>query len=207
MPVGFAVCSQIACVTIWAVPGARAMCASQHIRVYGTTMDGATLCPGSSKANNTSFALHGLLGPQIAVMIADSKLLTSLGATSASSTPNSVAATIITAATVAFLSKPPGIVLVFRRAAFPSFVRLCSSGPVPHRGSVRTPTPRCLNFCWVGMRTPSSVTSNALGRLRAECAAVKASDFEAFTSCRVSVNYLLVAASIASRDRRYTVSI
>ena len=74
-------------------------------------------------------------------MIADSKLLTSLGVTSASSTPNSIAATIITAATVAFLSKPPRIVLVFRRAAFPSFMRLYSSGPVPRRGTVRTPTP------------------------------------------------------------------
>ena len=183
------------------------MCASHHIRLYGTTIDGATLCPGSSRANTTSFALHGLLGSRIAVIIADSKLLKSLGATSASSTPNSVAATIITAATVAFLSKRTGIFPVFRRAAFPSFMRLCSSGPVPCRGTVRTPTPGCLNSCWVGIRTPSNVASSVLGRLRAECVAAKASDFEAFTSYTVSVNHLLVAASIASRDRRYTVSI
>ena len=45
------------------------MFASQHIRLYGTTIDGATLCPGSSRANTTSFALHGLLGPQIAVCV------------------------------------------------------------------------------------------------------------------------------------------
>ena len=147
-------------VTVWAVPGVRAMCASQHILLYGTTMDGATLCPGSNRTNTTSFALHGLLGPQIAVMIADSKLFTSLGATSATSTPNSVAATIITAATVAFLSKPPRIVLVFRSAAFPSAMCLRSSGPVPRCGTVRTPTPSCLNSCWVGIRTPSRVASS-----------------------------------------------
>ena len=170
-------------------------------------MDGATLCPGSSRANTTSFALHGPVGPHIAVMIANSKLLTSLGATSASSTPNGVVATIITAATVAFLSKSPGIVLVFRRAAFPSFRCLCSSGHVRRRGTVRTPSPSCLNSCWVGIRSPSSVASSVLGRLRAECVAAKASDFEAFTSCPVSVNHLLVAASIASRDKRYTVGI
>ena len=46
----------------------RAIRASQHILLYGITIDGATLCPGNSNANTTSFALQGLLGPRIAVL-------------------------------------------------------------------------------------------------------------------------------------------
>ena len=74
MALGPPVCSQMACVMACAVPGVRAICASQHILVYGITIDGATLCPGSTNANTTSHALQGLLGPHIAVMIADSRL-------------------------------------------------------------------------------------------------------------------------------------
>ena len=69
---GLSVCSHMACVTVWAVPGLRVICASQHILLYGITIEGATLCPGiegptlcpgSSRAHTTSFALQGLLAP------------------------------------------------------------------------------------------------------------------------------------------------
>ena len=39
---GVVVRSQMACVTVSAVPGVRATCASQHIRLYGIAMEGAT---------------------------------------------------------------------------------------------------------------------------------------------------------------------
>ena len=105
-------------------PGLCATWASQHILLWGIT-DGATLC--NSSVNTISFALQGLLSPQMAPMMADSRLLASFWDMSASSTPNSAAAIItviiINAATVALRSKPPEIVRVFFNAFLASPMR------------------------------------------------------------------------------------
>ena len=100
------------------------------------------MCTGESSANTTSFARQGQLAPKIAVT-AVSRLFTSLCDMFASSTLNGTAATIILAATVALRSKHPGIVCVFFGAFLPSLMRCCSNGPVPLRGTIRTPTPNC----------------------------------------------------------------
>ena len=95
--------SRIVCATACIVPCVRARCASLQIHLYGTTMDGATLQP-SSIANTSSLGVHGVLAPQIAVMMTASMLVNSRRAMSANSSPNSAAATIMTDATVALRS-------------------------------------------------------------------------------------------------------
>ena len=59
----------------------------------------------------------------MAPMLDDSRLPASLLDMSASLTPNITAATIITVATVAFRSKPPGMVRVFFGAFLASAIR------------------------------------------------------------------------------------
>ena len=85
-PVDLGACvrSHMACVTVYAVPGLHAIRASQQILLYGSAMDGTTLCPGNSSTNTTSFARQGLPRPQSAIIIGYFKVVDTLCNTCAS---------------------------------------------------------------------------------------------------------------------------
>ena len=122
------VLSYEACAIAATVPQVRASCAIHHICLYGTTMDGTTLCPCCSRANTTSLALHSVLGPQIGVKMAVSMVVMSLCAMSLSLTPNKAVVTIMIATTVAFQLNLPGIVRVFFTAFLPLVMCCFSTG-------------------------------------------------------------------------------
>ena len=50
--------------------GLPSVLASQHMRLHGTTMDGATLCPQTNRAKTISVEQQGRIGPHIAVVTA-----------------------------------------------------------------------------------------------------------------------------------------
>ena len=196
----------MACLTARAVPGVRAICASQHILLYGTIMNGATLCPGNSGANTTSFAPYGLLGLEIAVMTASSKLFTSLGATFAAFTANNIAAHD-------HYCRYSGLSVkaTWDRFGLPERCLPFCNALVQQRARASLPPgahshPRLLEFLLGWYSHPFKVASSLLGRLRAECAARKASDSEVFTSSPVSFGHLVVGANITSMDKSYTVA-
>ena len=106
------------------------MRASQQILRYGTTILGATRCPGTRRANTISLARHGLLVPHSACMTAVSSPAMCFKLASASSTPYSPAAKTMTATMIARPSNPTGSVRALRSACLAESMRASSRGPV-----------------------------------------------------------------------------
>ena len=168
------------------VPLARAMRASQQILRYGTTMLGATRCPGTRRANTISLALHRPLVPHSACMTAVSSPAMSFRPASASSTPYNPAARTMTATMIPRPSNPSGRVRTLRRACLAESMRISSRGPVPFVTVVRTRTPSCRNSCCTGSASPLSSARSGGAAVPRGPRTPKSMDFCRLISCPVS---------------------
>ena len=172
------------------------MRASQQILRYGTTMLGATRCPGIRRANTISLARHGLLVPHSACMTAVSSPAMCFRPASASSTPYSPAARTMTATIIALPSNPTGRVRTLRSACLAESMRASSRGPVPFVIVVRTPTPSCRNSCCTGSASLLSSARSGGAVVPRGPRTPKSMDFFTLISCPVSWTHCPVASSI-----------